>query len=256
MVKKTRTGMLFPFPFLPLIRRSSKKGLEAYVLVSIILTIVSFSVIGYVIYTANKTYDIDQELALTRSSLFAAEKLELSVLGAEVLRAKLYLRTHLISVPEAQYSSKKADVAKNLAERTVDCWWAFGSGEISENVLSSVWYKGSKDKCFVCFIITIDELKGNEGESSATISKEEFLAYLFLMPYKAKDTKKKKCTDEQKKNNDPDCIHEGMPECEAKGGTCRAAGSCFPTEVPFTQWACKSKSQCCVEQSKIITYAS
>ncbi|MEM4755982.1 MAG: hypothetical protein QW594_02520 [Candidatus Woesearchaeota archaeon] len=259
-----------------------KKGLEAFALVSILICVAGFAAIGYVIYITNKTYTIDQELTLTRASLFAAQALSLEYASAQLWRPKLYLKTHFVSMPEEGYTYAKEDLAKNIAERAMDCWWAFGNGRIGSNVFETSWAKISSDRCFVCMVFYVEPQPSSTGKKQASgsassqalavqsslpaasvassdsenvLSTDELLAFIYNVPYKAKDAKKKKCTDEEKANNDPDCIHAGMPECEVKGGVCRKQNSCLPNELTYAEWNCKKTDSCCLRREQLMTYA-
>ena len=232
----------------------SKKAMEMHTLVALLVTMMGFFLLIYVLGTSN--YSIEQELQMTRASLFAAEKYKVDKVGVQFFRLDLYLRTHSIDVPEGRYDSSQYEVMKNFANRIVDCWWEFGNGQISKDVFGKP-VLATHDRCFMCFIMTVRDL-----DKEFTFS--DLLDFMAKTPYKAKAKKFKYC----KSNGDPPgCIDKDTDECDAKGGRCTSleasiSGKVSPRQICenngryyYPDWKCdKSGEVCCVPKNRMMTY--
>ncbi|MFH0831935.1 MAG: glycine zipper domain-containing protein [archaeon] len=144
----------------------NKKGIEAEVLVGIIITIIVASVIFWFLYIYNsRTTDFIDREACHQSVLMRSLP---TIVGAP-LRAGLPLkcRTEKILLTQDDENAIKSRIANAMH----DCWWMLGEGKL--NFFSAGLFK--KNYCLICSTIKFDKdaknLKINDFKEYLAVEK-------------------------------------------------------------------------------------
>ena len=182
-------------------------------------------------------------------------------MGKEIKLAPLMCKTQTFNLPDSKegfQGDKEEDIQKHLADLVARCWWQFGEGNVIKNVFADYFLSdipGTKDKCFICYIVEIESI---DGKSTGSILGNDFESYLATTMFDIESVPLEICNnkidddgDEKIDEKDEDC-DPFTDQCVKRGGECKQ--SCASGKEQLMDWECSYKRVCCLDKEKIITY--
>ena len=165
-----------------------KKAAISMMLVTIILTLVSFGILALSVSKAmTKGDDIALEQACRRSIDLRAS----SVVWAEsaFFDNKLNLVPQICTNINKELKGSKEEVMEDFADMTARCWWMFAEGRYDEilteqqgRVADMMGFEKIENDCFICYSVIIDQDEFDDGDTQ--ISQSEYLDYLLNNNYR------------------------------------------------------------------------
>ncbi|MFC1686850.1 hypothetical protein ACFL0E_00650 [Nanoarchaeota archaeon] len=145
-----------------------KKGIGMDFIVGVIIVLISFAVIAPI---ASKYVGEDEGKAesLCKSSVALRASTTLNVKGVTEVRSAPVLCKTI----DKRIKGDKKEIMKQIADKMVKCWEMFGMGLYTENIFDDVTLPWGEKRCFMCYTMTVDEIKNNEK-----ISAKEFGDFL------------------------------------------------------------------------------
>lgn len=150
-----------------------KKAMTAGFLVTLIIVILSFMMISGTIFRfLSNTKDKDAEILCHDSVAFRASS-ALGVLGTDLKYAPLICKTldQKIKPEGGTLEEQKEDVQKKLADKMARCWWMFGEGRYEGSIFNNIPFL-QKSKCFMCYVLIVDEGSKFKAETNAVTPRE------------------------------------------------------------------------------------
>jgi hypothetical protein len=181
-----------------MIHFKSKKGMEASVLVIIIITLVAFFIIAGVIYRFMSKADEKEAEVLCHDSIAMRASTALQInTGSKASKENFHLiESTMKTAPvlcktiDKKIKGSKDEVMKQIADKVARCWWMFGEGRYEEilhgssiTLAPSIFgMSNEQNKCFNCYNIMIDQ-DDIPGTAGAGIPINELLFYMWKHNY-------------------------------------------------------------------------
>jgi hypothetical protein len=205
-------------------KKIGKKGMTASILVSLIITLVAFTLIAGTLYRFMDKADDKQAEILCHDSIAMRAKTQITIDGA-LIGGEIKLGPVLCKTIEKKIKSKDREVIKReIAEKIARCWWMFGEGRYEEilhgsdvDPIPSLFdLDERKNQCFNCYYLMIDEdnIKPNDewrlkDQNNVPIGPAELTDFMWEeKPLKSAPT----CEDGEGVDIDDDCH-----KCETTG---------------------------------------
>ncbi len=134
-------------------------------LVSIIITIVSFMLSAGVLYAFTAQADDKQAELLCHDSVALRAKTMITPADNAVVKSEIKTVPFLCKTIDTKVSGTREELKQQIADKIARCWWMFGEGRYEEllqgsriSILPSVFgFEDSKNKCFNCYSLLVDE---------------------------------------------------------------------------------------------------
>jgi hypothetical protein len=186
--------------------------------------------------------DIESAISVCRTSVDAREYAASKSFREVGSAVPMLCKTIDIEIPENKYAELAKQnftkaVLRNIADRSMDCWYMFGQGLYSKDVFDKGGFF-DKNKCFACFTFSIKEEKNYEP-----IQLLDLINFLAIETYKPVPKHVPICLfDDEKQEN---CVTRNSPECARKGGICVNKKDQLHGYILYEGWSCDSKKEVC-----------
>ena len=145
-------------------KKLGKKAMTASVLVSLIITLVAFTLIAGTLYRFMDKADDKQAEILCHDSIAMRAKTQVTVDGA-LIGGEIKLGPILCKTIEKKIKGSREEIKREIAEKVARCWWMFGEGRYEEilhstdiDVIPALFdLDERKNQCFNCYYLMIDQ---------------------------------------------------------------------------------------------------